>query len=271
MIVMKQEQKYLEIRKNTVVKANELIQKSRFSLSLQQQKVVLYLISQITPFDEDFKLYEFSIVEFCKVCGIDYDSGKNYADLKAAIKEIADKSVWIRLANGKQTLVRWIEKPYIDDNSGLIQIKLDADMKPYLLQLKENFTQYELLWTLNFKSKYTIRLYELVKSIHYHELDTYSRDFTLEELRGMLGAETYKTYQTFKVRVLEPSIEEVNQYSDKNVSFEPIKNGRAVSKIRLTISTKDTVDRLKLQSEIEREFGLDQMTLWEELESKGYV
>ena len=232
MIVMKQEQKYLEIRKNTVVKANELIQKSRFSLSLQQQKVVLYLISQITPFDEDFKLYEFSIVEFCKVCGIDYDSGKNYADLKAAIKEIADKSVWIRLANGKQTLVRWIEKPYIDDNSGLIQIKLDADMKPYLLQLKENFTQYELLWTLNFKSKYTIRLYELVKSIHYHELDTYSRDFTLEELRGMLGAETYKTYQTFKVRVLEPSIEEVNQYSDKNVSFEPIKNGRAVSKIR---------------------------------------
>lgn len=268
---MKQEQKYLEIRKNTVVKANELIQKSRFSLSLQQQKVVLYLISQITPFDEDFKLYEFSIVEFCKVCGIDYDSGKNYADLKAAIKEIADKSVWIRLANGKQTLVRWIEKPYIDDNSGLIQIKLDADMKPYLLQLKENFTQYELLWTLNFKSKYTIRLYELVKSIHYHELDTYSRDFTLEELRGMLGAETYKTYQTFKVRVLEPSIEEVNQYSDKNVSFEPIKNGRAVSKIRLTISTKNTVDRLKLQSEIEREFGLDQMTLWEELESKGYV
>ena len=87
----------------------------------------------------------------------------------------------------------------------------------------------------------------------------------------MLGAETYKTYQTFKVRVLEPSIEEVNQYSDKNVSYEPIKNGRAVSKIRLIISTKDTLDRLKLQSEIEREFGLDQMTLWEELESKSLI
>ena len=101
---MKQEQKYLELRNNTVIKANELIQKSRFSLSLQQQKVVLYLISQITPFDEDFKLYEFSIVEFCKVCGIDYDSGKNYADLKAAIKEIADKSVWIKTEDDEETL-----------------------------------------------------------------------------------------------------------------------------------------------------------------------
>ena len=93
--------KYLELRHNTVVKANELIQKSRFSLSLQQQKVVLYLISQITPQDEDFKLYEFSIVEFCKVCGIDYSNGKNYADLKEAVKEIADKSIWVKLDNGK--------------------------------------------------------------------------------------------------------------------------------------------------------------------------
>lgn len=268
---MEQEKRFLDIRKNTVVKANELIQKSRFSLSLQQQKIVLYLISQITPYDEDFKLYEFSIVEFCKVCGIDYESGKNYSDLKAAIKEIADKSLWIHLENGKQTLVRWIEKPYIDERSGIIQIKLDADMKPYLLQLKENFTRYELLWTLNFRSKYTIRLYELVKSIHFHDLDPYTRDFEVDELRRMLGAETYKTYQTFKVRALEPAIAEINSYSDKDVSYTTIKRGKAVIKIRLSVASKDTFDKIKLQGEIERKFGLDQMTLWEELEAKGDV
>ena len=144
-------------------------------------------------------------------------------------------------------------------------------MKPYLLQLKENFTQYELLWTLKFKSKYAIRLYELVKSIHYHDTQEYSRAFDLEELRRMLGAETYKTYQSFKTRVLEPAIEEINQYSDKNVSYEPIKSGRTVSKIELVITSKDTLDRLKLQSEIEREFGLDQLTFWEQLEEKGLV
>ena len=99
-----------ELRGKTVVKANELIQKSRFNLSLQQQKIVLYLISQITPYDEDFKLYEFSISEFCRVCGIDETSGKNYQDLKAAIKEIADKSLWITLED-EETLLRWIEKP----------------------------------------------------------------------------------------------------------------------------------------------------------------
>ena len=38
-----------------VVKANQLITKSRYSLSLQQQKILLYFISQIKP--EDNKKY----------------------------------------------------------------------------------------------------------------------------------------------------------------------------------------------------------------------
>lgn len=267
---MKKDNSYLVERGRTVVKANELIQKSRFNLSLQQQKIVLYLISQITAFDEEFKLYEFSINEFCRVCGIDDTSGKNYTDLKAAIKEIADKSLWITIEN-EETLLRWIEKPYINRNSGTIKIRLDEDMKPYLLQLKQNFTQYELLWTLHFRSKYTIRLYELIKSIHFHELESYIRDFTLEELRRMLGAENYNTYQTFKSRALLPAIKEINAYSDKNLVYEPIKKGKAVVKIRFTITTKDAMDRLKLQSDIEKEFGLDQLTLWDTLNGKGYV
>ena len=76
---------YLVVKDQKVVKSNDLIQKSRFDLSLQEQKIVLYLISQITPYDEEFKLYEFSIPDFCKICGIDHTSGGNYADLKKAV------------------------------------------------------------------------------------------------------------------------------------------------------------------------------------------
>lgn len=268
-IDVKQEDKYLEARNGKVVKANELIQRSRFSLSLQQQKIVLYLISQIMPYDEDFKLYEFSISEFCRVCGINYTSGKNYSDLKDAIKEIADKSMWVTLTNGKETLLRWIEKPYIDENSGTIQIKLDRDMKPYLLQLKANFTQYELFWTLNFKSKYTIRMYELVKSLHFHDLEPYTKVFELDELKRLLDAEKYKTYQTFKTRVLEPSIDEINNYSDKNVKYDTIKKGKAISKIVITISSKGSLERLELEEDIQRKFGLNQLSLWDDEESIG--
>lgn len=253
-------------RDRYVVKANELIQKSRFNLTLQQQKIVLYLISQIERNDKEFKLYSFSIQQFCKVCGINYTSGKNYNDLKEAIKEIAQKVLWIRLPNGKETTVRWIEKAYIDRNTGTIEIRLDEDMKPYLLQLRDNFTQYELVWTLQFNSKYSIRLYELIKSIHYHDLDPYERTYDIDELKRLLDAETYKTYQHFKDRALQVAVDEINSTSDKLVSFVPIKDGRAVKKIRLHIESKDQCERIKLRKAIEQDLGSNQVSMWEMLD-----
>ena len=263
--------KYLEIRNKTVIKSNDLIQMSRFSLTLQQQKIILYLISQITPLDEEFRLYEFSISEFCRVCGIDGASGKNYRSLKTAIKEIRDKSIWIALGDGRETTLAWIEKPYINQGNGTIQVRLDQDMMPFLLQLKQNFTQYEIIWTLHFKSKYTIRLYELVKSIHYHELEIYQKEYKIDELKGLLDGEKYREYRDFKRRVLIPSVDEINRFSDKTVFFEEVKQGRKVTAIVFTISSKDSLSALKIKSEIEKEFGFDQMTLWDRLEEKGMV
>ena len=256
---------YIMLRDKQVVKANDLIQKSRFSLSLLQQKIVLYLISQISVFDTDFKLYEFDIREFCQVCGIDYDSGGNYAYLKEQIKEIRDKSIWIKLPDGRETLLAWIEKPYISENSGKIQIRLDRDMIPYLLQLKENFTKYELIYTLHFKSKYSIRLYELVKSIHYHDLEPYERIYTIEELQTILDAGIYKTYQHFRENVLDKAVAEINEYSDKSISYEAIRVGRKIGKIKLHIESKDSIEALKIRDIIDREMNYDpnQITIWE--------
>ena len=110
-----------------------------------------------------------------------------------------------------------------------MQVRLDADMKPYLLQLKNNFTSYELIYTLHFKSKYSIRLYELMKSIHYHELETYTRSFTVEELKKLLDAERYTRYKDFKKRALEPAVNEINEFSDKQLAYEEVKQRNKVT------------------------------------------
>lgn len=265
------EESYLVARGKTVVKANELIQQSHFDLSLQQQKIILYLISQISPYDEEFQLYELPIREFCRICGLDMTSGKNYVDIKAAIKEIADKSVWISISEEEETLLRWIEKPYINKQDGVVKIKLDNDMRPYLLQLKENFTSYELIWTLHFKSKYTIRLYELIKSIHFHDLENYTRRYRVEDLKKRLNGEHYREYRDFKRRVLRPSVEEIDRYSDKTVTFQEIKQGKRVVAVEFTITSKDSLEAARIRSDIEKELGTDQMTLWDLLEERNLV
>jgi hypothetical protein len=41
--------------------------------------------------------------------------------------------------------------------------------------------------------------------------------------------------------------------------------------LELTVSSKDTIEAIRLRDEIEKEFGYDQMTFWDELKGYGYV
>ena len=75
-------------RGQLIVKRNDFIQKSRHQLSVQEQKIVLYLISKVRPQDTDFTEQEFSISEYCRFCGMDETSGKNYSDIKEAFPRL---------------------------------------------------------------------------------------------------------------------------------------------------------------------------------------
>jgi len=247
-------EKALEIRQKRIKKANALIQKSHFDLSLQQQKMMLYLISQIKPGDKDFKVYTFNVREFCMICGIDYNNGKNYILLKEQIKKIADKSVWIKI-DGIDTLLRWIEKAKFNENSGNIEIRLDEDMKPFLLRLKANYTEYDLFFTLGLKSKYSLRAYEYFQSVHYDKLKPYSFYISYEELKIRLGAETYKKQDNFARRVLNPAVEEINAFSDKQITVERVRKGKAIIGYNITVKTKDILPRVETAAALEKELN----------------
>jgi plasmid replication initiation protein len=184
------------------------------------------------------------------VCGID-PQGDNYTALKNQIKAISDKSLWIELESGEETLLRWIERPYISKRNGTIKIKIDREMKPYLLQLKERFTEYVVIYTLNFKSKYSIRLYEYLKSIHYRKLKPYERTMDIEKFQKLLDS-NYTEFKDFHTRVLKPAQKEINTYSDIIFDYEIIKEGRKAVAISFTVKTKDTIDRIKVSCQNNR-------------------
>jgi len=243
------------LREYKVVKHNNLIQKSRYELSTQEQKILLYIITKIKPEDTALELYEFSIKDFCAVCGIDETSGKNYADLKKTIGALAEKIIWITLGNGLETIVRWIERPYIDRKRGIIKIKLDELMRPYLLQLKDHFTAYNLYYTLAMKSKYSIRIYELLKS--YENLSECV--FGIEALKKMLFAEKYEMYKDFRVKVLDIALREINDFGDISVTYTIEKKGKKADKIRFNIkSKKDIKERIETFKKIEQRISVNQ-------------
>ena len=102
-------------RQYLVVTSHELIQKNRFELSLQEQKTIAFICSMIQPVDSadqnndvSFQLeYEFNIRDYCKICGIDYDNGKNYMDIKDVLKKLSGRSMWLETETG-EVLCRWL-------------------------------------------------------------------------------------------------------------------------------------------------------------------
>lgn len=237
-----------------ITKSNTLIQHSRYSLTLRQQKILLYIVSQLKPDQTRFDWQVFDIREFCTFCGIDNNNGNNYRNLKAAIKQIKDTSWWVDMENGKSRLISWIQKAEIESGTGKISILLDDDMLPYLLDMKERFTVYSLGCVIAMRSQHSIRLYELLKSLQNKDEKLV---FTLPTLKNRLGIgeSEYSNGGDFKKRVIDTAVAEINAITDLNVKYELIYSGRKISKVAFDVWAKPIMDRMQARAIVEINIG----------------
>lgn len=244
-------QELAKLRNNKVVKSNTLIQQSRHQFSVQQQKALLFLISQLKPDQKKFEWQIFDITEFCEVCGIEA-AGDNYKDVKNALQGLSDKSLWMTLEDGTENLSRWLQNVQIQPKSGKVRVRFDEYMKPFLLELKARFTAFDLRYTLAMRSKYSVRLYELLKS--YSGMSEKGIEFDLQRFKKLVGAE-YTLWYDLKRKVLDISVREINEVSDLFVKYEGIKKGRSFIGVRFFITHKtDWTSKMDTERELYKRF-----------------
>lgn len=233
-------------RSQLVVKSNALIRKSRYKLNTTEQKILLYLISKVQPTDTGFEEYYFDLKQFAQICGIEINGSGELQHFKNTIQSLSDKSFWVENEE-KTSLCRWVQKAEIIKNESKILIQLDRFLIPYLLQLKESFTSYQLVNVLLMKSKYSIRLFEILKS--YEKMRTYTAEVT--ELKELLNTpENYNKYfNKFKVKVLDVALKEINTYTELEVKYSFKKNGAKITHIVFSIGRKNREEQYITQFE----------------------
>lgn len=225
-----------------IVVGTELIQGARYkkldgaagkSMTLMEQKVLFSIISRIKPDDKELVPQDFSVRDFCKLCGIPVSGGKTLKEVMSVILRLAERTMWLYKSDEDSFVtVRWINKAKIL-NSRVIQITLDEDMKPYLLGLNK-YTKLYLQDVIRMKSKYGTMLYQLLMSYKYlHGRIT----FYLQDFREIMDADkpSYKNLGKLKSRVIAPAIQDINTYSSIAVSYEFITEHGAATKIRFFI------------------------------------
>lgn len=226
-------------RERKVYKSDILIN-ARYTLSVSEQRLILYAISLIQKGDTAETYYTIDLSDFCKVCGI---TGDSYTISKRLLQGLHDKSWYAKLGDDEEeTLVAWLSKVKFSKGK-TIKLRFDEDMFPYLKDLLEryqetgqSYTSYVLQSVLPMKCKYSIRLYEILKAKikNGSRLEWY---FSLQELKKILECDNYKRYPDFRRKVIEPAIEEINQYTDIFVDFYTTEK-RNISKLYFTICRK---------------------------------
>lgn len=220
-----------------VVKANRLIQKNRFKLSLPEQKALAYICSLIKP-NESELWYEFEIRDYCKICGIDYDNGNNYLSIKSTLKKLRDHSMWLQFeGSDTESTVSWLDRVEINRNSGRVRVRIDDRLAPYLFSLSRHYTRYQLYNVLAMRSAFSIRMYELLKSYTFQK----SKEFSVDELKKILmveGAKSYRNFNLFRTKVIDKALDEINFLTDLKISYETINQGRKVIAVKFYMSEK---------------------------------
>lgn len=222
-------------REMSVFKRDDMIQKGRHQLSLQEQRCVLYAISKIKPSDEVFQEYTFDIKDMYRVCGIQDES---YTRLKDILTGLKQKTWWVETAPDVESTVSWFNKVRSNKRSGKVTIRFDDDMMPYLLELSgrdEFYTGYSLRYVLPMSCQYSPRLYELLKSYQKNNKQWF---FAIDDLKKLLDAENYVRFPDFRRFVLEPAVEEINKYTDIEIAWDTVREGRKVTRVWFFMATK---------------------------------
>ena len=217
-----------------VVKSNSLVE-ARYRLSLQESKIILWLLTQIRHDDEDFKSHQMTISEFSKMIGVEVDN--QYGKIREVTKSLMRRVLEIYEPEKNSFLqVSWLSSARYEGKKGIVSLEFSPQLKPYLLKLKSHFTKLDIIDTLNLKSVHAIRVFELL--LQY--LIIGNRTITLQELRGYCGIREheYKDYFDIKRKVINRAKTEINTKTEYEIDYQEIKESRKVVAIDWTIKKK---------------------------------
>ncbi|CAF3284586.1 unnamed protein product [Rotaria socialis] len=216
-----------------VTQSNDLINALYSIETIGEARLMRMLIAQINKDDDDFKTYRISVQDFATV--FELEGHSVYEQIEKAAKGLTRCPISIR-HNGSWFYANWLSSAKYIHGSGYVELKFDSNLKPFLLQLQDRFTQYGLDYMARIKNPSYIRLYELLKleqGIEYWKRKsrgTFKKLFEYPDLRELMGIEknNYKLFSDFVRYVLNQAKKEINASSDIYINEIQIdKKGRA--------------------------------------------
>lgn len=218
-----------------VVKGNAFVN-ARYDWSTPMHRIIMMAIAQLRKEDLEFTTQRIYVRDLAELA--DINSGQIYEEAEKACRALLDQKLEVRSDNGDYHGYNLLSDTHFYPGKGYLELRFNANMKPYLLELKERFTQYQLRQAIQLSSPYAIRFYELCSQ--WANVGWF--DLTVDDVRAMFKLEhKYKQTTDLRRTVLDGARTELKKKCDLYFDYTQKKHGRAIVGFKFKIVRKGHV------------------------------
>ena len=231
---------------NEPTKAVQLIQHNalttaRYEMTACEMDIVFFLLSKLTKDDKQGTIYELRVRELEELTGREWNYGRLFESteqLRSRGYVIDGEKVDKRKGSSSPTKLQvglLASAEYIIGH-GIIELEISEKVRPYLIDLKSNFTSYRLQAALSLTSKYAKRIYQLASQ--WKDVGE-TKTYTLDEFKYMLHLkdpkgkepEQYTNVSHLQAKVLDVAMNQINEHTDLKISYKLKKKGRSYNSV----------------------------------------
>ena len=232
-------------KNNLIVKEPEELILMRGDFSESALKLGTYLIANLK---KDKVIYEINIKEY--LTKFDKKIG-DYNYLYNITQELSQKQFKINdRFNKRFAIFNFIGSAnYID---GILEIEFSQKLLGYLLEIKDKYLRYDIKNIMSLSSKYTIRLYKILKD-EYEKNSRFGKkaelQLSIQKFREILDVPKSYRYNDIKRQILEKTKKELEKNTDIIFDYEEIKTGRKVTNLHFYI--RENPKHAKLENTVQ--------------------
>ena len=220
---MKKDKELIVVQRNNFIKGN-------FStLEIRDLKILKLLVSKVNSSNKEFESYYYITKD--EVRAFNFNERNIHSYIKTSLRRLSSVFIVVKNDDKEEVEISLVGKIIYDKKNGIYKVPLSSDLKEYLLDIKKEFTKYNLCNLVHLKRKEEVKLYEYLKSISF-EIFVIS----IENLKTIMeiNKKSFESFFNFHKKLKE-SISSINSYTDINVNFIVLKNNTQSKNIQFTI------------------------------------
>lgn len=218
------------------VRQHNAITTARYDYTACQLDLLFFLLSKLRREDLPNQEYQIHMNEVVAMTGREWQ----YKQLREATESMGSRM--FEVENDQSYIQLWMfQKVEYVKGQGFLRIRLSEDIRPYLFELKNNFTSYQLFSALKISSKFAKRIYQLasqwkdIGETKTYDLDEFKYMLRLKDPKGK-EPEQFQRISDLKAKVLDIAVRQINENTELKIGYTLIKEGRSFNAIRFYVA-----------------------------------